>query len=73
MKRKVVVIGGGAREHAIVLKLRVSTKVETIYVIPGNPGIFLSNPGQGVVLLGGYLGRIDCTERLSLALRENTL
>jgi len=35
---KVMVIGGGAREHALVWKLTQSSKVDEIYVAPGNAG-----------------------------------
>ena len=36
---KLMVIGGGGREHAIIKSLRKNPKVETIYALPGNGGI----------------------------------
>ncbi|MDD3113538.1 MAG: phosphoribosylamine--glycine ligase [Candidatus Izemoplasmatales bacterium] len=36
---KVLVLGGGGREHALVAKLRQDDPQVTIYAIPGNPGI----------------------------------
>ena len=37
--KKVLVIGGGGREHAIVDALSRSPQVDKIYAIPGNAGI----------------------------------
>ena len=36
---KILVLGGGGREHALVWKLRQSPRAGTIYCAPGNGGI----------------------------------
>ena len=36
---KILVVGGGGREHALVWKIAQSPLVEKIYCAPGNPGI----------------------------------
>ncbi len=36
---KIMVVGGGGREHAIIKKLKENKSVETIYALPGNGGI----------------------------------
>lgn len=36
---KILVIGGGGREHALVWKLKQSDKVDSIFCAPGNAGI----------------------------------
>ncbi|MBE3561585.1 MAG: phosphoribosylamine--glycine ligase [Ktedonobacteraceae bacterium] len=38
---KILVIGSGAREHALVWKLAQSARVSQLYAAPGNPGIAL--------------------------------
>ncbi|MBQ7124737.1 MAG: phosphoribosylamine--glycine ligase [Clostridia bacterium] len=36
---KIMVVGGGGREHAIIKKLKLNKDVETIYALPGNAGM----------------------------------
>ncbi len=36
---KIMVVGGGGREHAIIKKIKESPKVEKIFVLPGNAGM----------------------------------
>ena len=36
---KILVVGGGGREHAIIQKLKENKSVEKIYALPGNGGI----------------------------------
>ena len=36
---KVLVVGGGGREHSLVWKIRQSPEVDTVYCAPGNAGI----------------------------------
>ncbi|MDB5900853.1 MAG: phosphoribosylamine--glycine ligase [Ramlibacter sp.] len=45
---KVLVIGGGGREHALAWKLAQSAKVQTVYVAPGNGGTALDQRLQNV-------------------------
>lgn len=39
MTVKIMVVGGGGREHAIIKKLKENKTVEKIYALPGNGGI----------------------------------
>ncbi len=47
---KVMVIGGGGREHALAWKIAQSPLVSTIFVAPGNAGTALENRMQNVAI-----------------------
>ncbi len=61
---KILVIGGGGREHAIIMKLSESERVEKLYCTPGNGGIskyaecfdVSATDIEGVVALSQKLG-----------------
>ena len=36
---KLLVVGGGGREHAIIKRLKKNPDVEVIYALPGNGGM----------------------------------
>ena len=45
---KVLVVGGGGREHALAWKLSQSPRVETVFVAPGNGGTALAERMRNV-------------------------
>ena len=53
---KVLVIGGGGREHALCLSLHKSPQVAEIYCSPGNAGTAIL--GTNVDLLGGGISKV---------------
>ncbi len=36
---KLMIVGGGGREHAIIQKLKENTRIDTIFALPGNGGM----------------------------------
>jgi phosphoribosylamine--glycine ligase len=60
---KILVLGGGGREHALVWKLRQSAAVKKIWCAPGNGGI--ANDAECVVL---DLGDVNATADLAAKL-----
>ena len=61
---KVLVIGGGGREHALVWKLRESSSVEKVICAPGNGGI-AAEAECAAVEAGDVTGLVALAERLS--------
>jgi phosphoribosylamine---glycine ligase len=56
-RMKVLVVGSGGREHALVWKLRQSRRVDTIFVAPGNAGTALEAENVAVAAddIGGLV------------------
>lgn len=63
---KILIIGGGAREHALIWKLRQSHGVEHIWCIPGNAGI-----STVAECLPGDLARVDALAETARALKPD--
>ena len=61
-RMKILVLGSGGREHALVWKLRQSPHVEQVYCVPGNAGI----AGEATLERGDILRPAEMAE---LALR----
>ena len=64
---KVLVIGGGGREHALAWKLKQSEGVEQVFVAPGNAGTQLEPGVENVAIeatdidvASKYAGRNGC-------------
>ncbi len=47
---KVLVVGGGGREHALAWKLAQSLKVQAVYVAPGNGGTVLDSRLENIAI-----------------------
>jgi phosphoribosylamine--glycine ligase len=68
---KVLVIGSGGREHALVWKLAQSPRVERVYAAPGNGGTAGEPKGQNVPVPGGDPASEDAQRYLVDFAREN--
>jgi phosphoribosylamine--glycine ligase len=47
---KILIVGSGGREHALAWKIRQSSKVEKVFVAPGNPGTTLEPCVENVAI-----------------------
>lgn len=62
IKMKILIIGGGGREHAIARKVAQSSKVDKLYCAPGNAGI--SECAECVdIAVGDFTGLADFAEK----------
>ncbi len=64
---KILIIGGGGREHAIARKISMSPKVDKLYAAPGNAGI--SEYAQCVdIAVSNFSGLADLAEQEAIDL-----
>lgn len=66
---KVLVIGGGGREHALAWKAAQSPRVETVYVAPGNAGTAREAAIENIAIAADDVaGLLDFAQRESIGL-----
>ena len=66
---KVLVIGGGGREHALAWALARSPQVRTVQVAPGNPGTAAEDGKVRNIAVDGDIAALaDCAEREAIDL-----
>lgn len=71
MAKRLLVIGSGGREHALVWKLAQSSQVEKIFVAPGNPGTAVIDKAENVdikVMDFGKLAHLAYSEAIDLTI-----
>ncbi|MDD2801655.1 MAG: phosphoribosylamine--glycine ligase family protein, partial [Methylococcales bacterium] len=47
---KILIVGSGGREHALAWKAKQSTKVEKVFVAPGNAGTALESGVENIAI-----------------------
>jgi len=63
---KILIVGGGGREHALAWRLRQSPNVKALWASPGNPGI--AQLATCIPAPAGVTGYADLAEALSVEL-----
>ena len=66
MKKNILVIGQGGREHAIAWKISKSPKVQNVFVCPGNAGTALEKNIENI-----YIDISDTTSLLDFVKKNN--
>lgn len=67
---KVLVIGSGGREHALVWKLAQSPRVSTLWAAPGNPGIAAETLASGDPVGCAAIGAEDLAQLAEFAKKQ---
>lgn len=62
---KILIIGGGGREHALTWKVAQSSKVSQVFVAPGNAGTAMEHKVKNIAINNN-----DCEKLLEFALQE---
>jgi len=66
---RVLIIGGGGREHALAWKVAQSDRVQKVYVAPGNAGTSLENKCENIAIDAGAVSELaDFAQRESIDL-----
>ncbi|MEW6983484.1 phosphoribosylamine--glycine ligase [Colwelliaceae bacterium 6471] len=66
---KVLVIGGGGREHALAWKAAQSNQVEKVFVAPGNAGTAIEDKLENVAIsVGDIAGLVDFAKQQNIDL-----
>jgi phosphoribosylamine--glycine ligase len=66
---KILLIGSGGREHALAWKLAQSTKVETVFVAPGNAGTESEDKVENIAINADDIqGLLDFAKKNEIAL-----
>ena len=63
---KVLIVGGGGREHALAWKAAQSDQVDVVYVAPGNAGTAIENKLENIAIAAEDIDALK-----AFAIKEN--